>query len=478
MSTENCKCSPFAPERKLRWVQGMAIALGVPVLILPSIGYFAAVLGGFAIIAWMLSVFQGFMQNFAYAELASRYTNCCGLPGFGQEVFKGSSKKEYNFGKFIGGFSAWNYWFTWNSVLAIFTLLISDYLNKMVPALASINFTLLALAVGFIIFGSLIIINYWGVSGGAILSYFLGALSLIPLVIISIAGICSDNFQLANITNNWLPTDWTWGYDKIFLLLGMMAMAQWSACGWETAAIYAPLYKKPKTDLPKAIFSCGFICLVTYFIVQAACTGVLGLDGIAESKFSPMLSLAKMTMGSAGTVITIIMLMASMVLIIQTAILGSGSAMAEMADDGNLPMSLGKRNKHGVPTVAMIFTASLNLVFITLGSPTSILAAAAIGYVLTNGISLFAYVKACKHFDELSEEEDANIYKAPRGWKYVALFFGLLNIPLYCIGIVYLNVIDPAYGLSNTLGGMVIVLLFVPLWLYMKHTYKTQNGHY
>ncbi len=52
-------------ERTIDWKQGLAIAIGVPLLILPSIGYFASYLWSFAIIVWGLSVFQGFMQNLA-----------------------------------------------------------------------------------------------------------------------------------------------------------------------------------------------------------------------------------------------------------------------------------------------------------------------------------------------------------------------------------------------------------------------------
>ena len=475
MSTESSNnCLPFLPERKLSWVQGMSIALGVPVLILPSIGYFAIFLGAFAIIAWMISVFQGFMQNLAYGELASRYPQACGLPGFAQVVFNGKTENNpYGVGKFIDGFSAWGYWFAWNPVLAIFSLLIGEYLNGMVPAFANVDKMVLSLAVGFIIYTGLIIINYSGVTGGAMLSYFLAALSLIPLVIISVSAILSDNFHLTNITQHWLPSDWVWSFDKVLMILGVMAMAQWSACAWETAAIYAPLYKNPKSSIPKALFGCGTICLITYFLVQTACTGTLGLEGITAASYSPMLSVAQMTMGEVGATITIIMLLASMVLIIQTAFLGSSSAMAAMSEEGNLPSIFGKRNKHEVPISAMISIAILNLVLITMGTPTSILAASAFGYVIANSVSLFAYVKASKHFKEQSDEQNANSFHAPKGWRWVALFFGLINMPLYCIGIVYLNVTDPACGVVNTLFGIAIVLLFIPLWLYKKFTWSS-----
>jgi len=41
---------------KISWKQGLVIALGVPMLILPNIGYFAGYVGVFSIIVWILSI--------------------------------------------------------------------------------------------------------------------------------------------------------------------------------------------------------------------------------------------------------------------------------------------------------------------------------------------------------------------------------------------------------------------------------------
>ncbi len=60
-------------ERSIDWKQGLAIASGVPLLILPSLGYFPLWVASAAILIWGLSVLQGFMQNLAYAELATTF---------------------------------------------------------------------------------------------------------------------------------------------------------------------------------------------------------------------------------------------------------------------------------------------------------------------------------------------------------------------------------------------------------------------
>ena len=460
MSDENSENGGL--QRTIDWKQGLAIALGVPVLILPSIGYFANYVWAFAIIVWILSVFQGFMQNFAYGELATIFPKASGLPGYAQSVF-GSSKgdKKYDKGKLLGGFSAWSYWFAWNPVLAIFAILIGSYLKGLVPAFAGVPDLVLYLASGAVVYLFLILVNYRGLAGGATLGYILAVLSLAPLIIISIAPFITGHFELSNITGAWLPTDWSWDVNHILILLGLFAMAQWSACAWETAAIYGPEYKEPKSDVPKALFICGAICLVTFILVQAACTGVLGIKGILAEPFSPMLPMAKMTLGPIGGSLAILMLIAAMVMIIQTAFLGASRAMYSMAEEGNLPKFFGKMNIHGTPVNAMIIIAILNMGFICLGTPAAILSASAIGYVCANGISLFAYVKA-KFDPRFSKLERP--FKAPGGWQYVALFFGLFNLPLCLIGIIYLNSLEVGWG--STIVGFVVLTLYVPLWIY------------
>ena len=449
-------------QRTIDWKQGLAIALGVPVLILPSIGYFASYVWAFAILIWALSVFQGFMQNFAYGELATMFPKASGLPGYAQSVFGAKrGSKQYDKGKLLGGFSAWSYWFAWNPVLAIFSILIGSYLKGLVPAFAGVPDLILYLASGATVFSFLILVNYRGLSGGATLGYILAVLSLAPLIIISIAPFATGQLEISNITGAWLPTDWSWDVQHILILLGLFAMAQWSACAWETAAIYGPEYKDPKSDVPKALFICGSICLVTFILVQAACTGALGIEGILAEPISPMLPLAQMTLGPIGGALTILMLVAAMILIIQTAFLGASRAMYSMAEEGNLPGFFGKMNPHGTPVNAMLVIALLNMGFIFLGTPAAILAASAIGYVCANGISLLAYVKA-KTDPKFSNLERP--FKAPGGWKYVALFFGLFNLPLCLIGIIYLNSLE--VGWTSTIVGFVVLALYIPLWLY------------
>jgi len=311
-------CDASELERTIDWKQGLAIALGVPLLILPSLGYFPLWVSSAAIIVWGLSVFQGFMQNLAYGELATAFPHASGLPGFAQNVFK---TKDYT-GKFdksklIGGFSAWSYWFAWNPVLAIYAILVGSYTYNLFPILAeTFSEYQLSLVAGIVIFGGLILVNYRGLEGGALAGYILAALSLLPLIVITLAPFATGDVVMSNITSQWLPADWAWDAHHILILLGLFAMAQWSACAWETAAVYGPEYKNPGSDIPKALFVCGVVCFFSFVLVQAAVIGVLGVEGTIAEPISPMIPVAQAAFGSAGAIVAIVMLIAAMVLML------------------------------------------------------------------------------------------------------------------------------------------------------------------
>ncbi|APX02405.1 amino acid permease [Arthrobacter sp. QXT-31] len=132
---------------------------------------------------------------------------------------------------------------------------------------------------------------------------------------------------------------------------------------------------------------------------------------------------------------------------------------------------LGKTNRHGTPFIALLVTAAFNMVLISTGSLAAILAAAAIGYTCANGISLFAYVRARKH-PALAQLERP--FKAPRGWKHVAMLFGLFNLPLCLVGVVYLNSLE--IGWTSTWLGFIVLSLYIPIWLYSQHETRRRNN--
>ena len=305
--------------RTVNWKQGMFIALGVPLLIVPSLYDVEQLVWGLCIVVWTVSVLQGFVQNLAYGEMVTLFPNATGLPGCAQAVFtKDNNNGGIDKGKLIGAFSAWCYWFAWCPVVAIFTMMIGDYLVAMF-SIDWTGWTLLGLymLVGIIVVLIMYILSARGLEGGATVGTILALISMIPIIIILIGGLAAGMFDFSTITSEFTSPDWTWSGSEIAVVLGCFGLAQWSACAWETAAIYGPEYKEPGKDVPKALFGCGIICLIMYFFVSTVVFGSLGHEGIADAGYATLRPIAETAFGEYGSYIALFFLIVAMLLVIQ-----------------------------------------------------------------------------------------------------------------------------------------------------------------
>lgn len=463
--------------RTVDWKEGMFIALGVPLLILPSIYDVASIIWGCCIFVWTVSVLQGFVQNMAYGEMVTAFPNATGLPGCAQAVFSSDTPtKSIDKGKFVGAFSAWCYWFAWCPVVAIFTMMIGDYLVNMfsldISGWAAVG---LYMAVGIIIVAMMYIFGSRGLEEGAKAGTILALVSLIPIIIILLGALVAGMFDFNNITTNWTRPEWSWSLQDIVLVFGCFGLAQWSACAWETAAIYGPEYKNPGKDVPKALFGCGFICLFMYFFVSTAIYGSLGQSGVESAGYATLVPIAQFVFGEAGSYIALFFLIVAMILIIQTGFLGSSRTLFSMAREKNMPAWFGKTNSHGMPTNAMLFVSIFNLALVFIiemsafvynqtTTSMTVLTASAIGYCIANGVALIAYVKTRTNtrFKSLGRS-----FKAPKGWQYIIAIMVIVQFFIWLPCLLYWSYYLTG-GFIAILLGIVILVAFVPIWYWVQ----------
>ena len=479
----------------------MFIALGVPILILPSLVDLADTLWAFGIVMWTICVLQGFLQNTAYGEMVTTFPRAAGLPGCAQVVFTPVEKtKKYDMGKLIGAFCAWCYWFAWTPVVAIFTTLIGDYVMfyfDMDPGQTLLVYT----ALGLVIVTVMTLISARGLTGGSLFGLVLAIVAIVPLVVILTGAYFAGGdgggamFDLGRIGESWYPAGWEWNGFDIAMLFGAFALAQWSGCAWETAALYGPEYKDPGKDVPKALFACGLICLLLYFFVAFSVFGALPIDdifygepGVSGNQYHTLYPIAMAVFGDIGGTIAIIMLISAMLLIIQTGFLGSSRTLYYMSEEGNLPKYLSRKNKRGMPVMAMLTVSVVNMILIVtataeipdplgepgavmVGGPVMILAASAVSYCLAHVIALSAYFKSKT---DIRFKDLARPFSAPKGWKYVALFMVFYEACVLIPCLIYWMYL--AYGLMTMIVGIVILGGFFPIWFWTQSKLMKDGG--
>lgn len=480
-AAEAAEATPNKHENELAksidWKQGVLIAMGIPILILPSLYDLADSLWAMSVAVWTVSVLTGFLINFGIGELAATF-GIAGIGGCAQFVFRNDEKyknKRINWGRFIGAVGAWAYFSTWLPVIPIFTIMTGTYLYDFIPALHAVNLTVLNMVLGIAIFGFIILVGSKGLQGGAKVQLVLAMITIVPLLIIAIIPFFNGYFDLNMITSQWTPADWNWDSNGVLFLMGCMAVAQWSAVGWESCATYGSEYKNPSRDVPKALIVCGLLCLLMYFVVSFAVFGTLGITGIDEAGYSTLLPISEHEFGVVGAAVAMILLIAGMIMIIQTAFLDCARTTYVMAHDGNLPRFLGKTNTNGVPIYAMLFEAIVGLIMIPMGSPGAILCASSFGFSFAIGMASLAFIKA--RYDPRFKNVHRT-WRAPRGWVGVSVFVVILEFFLYIPGLIVYGI--QKFGMSAVLFGVGILVAYIPCWLILqwydnKHPLKERS---
>lgn len=469
--------------KSIDWKQGMIIAMGVPILILPGIYDIAGTAWGLSIFIWTISVLQGFAQNLAIGEMASTLETP-GIGGCAQKVFTKPNGGRYGLGKFVGAFTAWSYWFTWTPVIPIFTCTSVDYITKYLEyglgmdPLSDTATLIFQLLLGAIIFSVIVYVGSKGLSGGAKLGLILALVAILPLLVVIIMPLLGltmgsgalTGFSIDMILENLTPPGWDWGVNDFLMVFGMFAYAQWCACAWESTATYGAEYKNPGKDLPKAMISAGLICLFMYFLVPFVVYGMMDPAVIDEWGISTLYPIAEFDFGSIGLIIALVLLVAGMVMLIQTAFLGSSRTLYFMGHEGNMPKVFTTTNKNGAPLVAMAFQFIMGLVFIVIihfGSVGMILAASSFGFAFALGMGMLAFVvsRTSPRFKDLPRP-----YRAPRGWLYVAGFLMIYQffVLIPCLAYWCING-GIENGVFSVVIGAVILLCYIPIWLVLQY---------
>jgi len=437
--------STSALHRTIDWKGAFWVASGVPALVLFSIGGIAGTVGVPAFAVWTVSMCMGMIQSFTYAEIAGLFPNKSG----GASVYGAAAWLKY--GKFIAPLSVWCNWFAWSPVLSLGSAIAAGYImdyvapaptaeaiQAAITAAASSGTTidaaaattqlmpihnwslfsasipgLVDISIGwtFIIGAALMLIafaiQHRGILGTAKVQTVVGLVIVITLLIVGVVPFFNGNFHSENfspfvpLAAAYAPDPGSWNNAGWTLILGGMFIAAWSTYGFETAVCYTSEFKNPETDTFKAIFYSGLLAMLLFILVPITFQGYLGVKGMLDPGVVAGTGVAAVMAdmvggtGAAFHSIMVALMIASLILIIITAMAGSSRTLYQGSVDGWLPRYLSHVNHHGAPTGAMWTDLCFNLILLTFAASDAtayyfILAVSNCGYIIFNFLNLNA----------------------------------------------------------------------------------------
>ena len=375
--------------KALRWYDGFVVALANPGFLIGSLGYSIGVLGGWgAVILWTISMVIGTLSNWIYSESAAMFPD---KPG-GIALYAHEGWRRYF--SLIGPIATFGYWFAWSSVLAIFGLVVGSLIQaQWFPGEDWTFSTGLAdgLGLGHVIGAFLIvavwIFNIFGVRIAVSVAYVTGALLMIPLAVFIILPYLTGDWDSANL--NWgvggEGIDWKTAVVWLYIM-------GWSAYGVETCAAFAPEYKDTVRDTSLALRSAALFSLAVYFLLPLGLTGAVGEQAAIDDPVGFYVPAFEQIVGGASDFM-VVLLIASLVLSMNTATADGSRALYGIARDDMTVKQLYHLNRFRVPGRAMTVDMIVNLGLLFLvGNVLAILVAGNLGYMSAHFFALTGFL--------------------------------------------------------------------------------------
>ena len=431
------------------WQLGMAVASGVPVLILLSLGPVAVLAGPPSVVVWALAALIGLAMALPFAELVGLFPAQAG----GIAVVTAHALRPRS--RFLGVIVQWSYWLGWTLGLAINAILAGDYLRqRFLPGSSSWAAWLIAVSV----LGLSVAVNHRGIKPGAWVQSALITSTAVVLLFLLVVPLLSGDMDLARLVPFRPPGGWG-SVDALVAIAGASFIAGWSAYGAEIALTYSGEYRRGVLDAVRALLVVAAVIVVVFSLVPVLVLATVEPGTVAGGPVQLFESLPGAS-SWAGAVLVPVALVGAFFLALNTIAIGSSRTLWQMARNGEAWPVLGRLNRHGAPGNALLFDLVFNATVLAASFlinenraevPIALLASANVGYFVCLILALVAAWMMRRTAPGL-----ARPFRAPRGAVGLGLFLAVFNTAL-------LAGAGAAWGWHNIALGVAVLIANVVL---------------
>jgi basic amino acid/polyamine antiporter, APA family len=280
-----------------------------------------------------------------YAEVASQFTGSGGSYLY----------VRYTFGRLAGIQVGWLNLLTRFTAYAAAVNLFVQYLGQFIPEVAQPVPRLIVIT---LLVGTLVLVNYRGVSGGTLVSNVSAVAKLIPLALIWVSG---GGYRLTHPPT--VATVAQAGADGWFKAMLLLFFAYG---GYEAILIASGEAKDPRKDAPFALFVGLLVVSLIYTLIQFVVVGVLP-DAAHSDR--PLADVAGTLIGPAGAGLVAVAALISVCGFLSAHMLTGSRSIFSLADLGDFPRGFAVVHpRFRTPHVAIMTFGSLIWLFAAFGS--------------------------------------------------------------------------------------------------------------
>lgn len=458
--------------KTLRWYDGFVIALANPGFLLGSLGYSVLDLGGWgAMMLWAITAALAVFLNIIYSELAAMFPD---KPG-GIALFAHEGWRKYT--TLVGPIATFGYWIAWSVVLAIFGILIGQFIQAewfpgsplgtpfddgwfAMPAIPLFGGVHIGLpqVIATVLIVVVWLFNVLGVRVSVGFGYLAGILLMFPLFAFTVLPYLTGDFDSANLTYKLNDGGLAWGGWQLALV--WVWLMTWSAWGVDVCATFAPEYKDTVNDTKKALRSAAVFSLLVYTFLPLGMVGAGGEENVSGYLYPAVLD--KLVGNGLGNFF-VICLIASFLISMNTATADGSRALYGIARDGMTVKQLYHLNRFHVPGRAMTVDMVVNILFVWFfGNILLILAASNLGYVLAHFFALTSFMLLRKDRPDWPRP-----IRLGRGWIYIAGVLAAICLVLTVVGFGWFQIAAGGFGTGAKAKVVGIASLVVGLLLFL-----------
>lgn len=447
----------FASERRGRLLRVLGVGFGLAVIIGNTIGagIFRAP-GDIAshlphpwlfLAVWMIGGLYALLGALSLAELGAMIPR-----SGGQYVFA-----RYALGEYAGFIVGWSDWLSTCGSAAAVSLVIGEFAGALFPQLA--GKTVATATTVAIVFA---VLQWRGISWGSAVQNTTSLLKALAfLLLIAAAFAFGGQGSFADTTAQPVPG----GFALLAAVVLSLQAVIYTYDGWSGVVYFSEEVTDPGRDIPRSMIGGVLLIVAIYLLVNLALLYVLPISAIAGKSFAAGAA-AEVIFGRNGDVIFRSLTIVSMLSAINAYHLMSTRVLFALSRDGLFAKRAAAVNKGGTPTVAMVMSVAVAVLFIIFGQTFDKVIQALAFFFVANYTLSFISVFVLRR----REPEKERPYRA---WGYpLTTALALVGSVIFLLGAIAADVAGQTrYGLY----ALALLAVSYPLFRLLKKAVKSEG---
>jgi APA family basic amino acid/polyamine antiporter len=350
--------SAFAPGRRGRLLQVLGVGFGVAIAIGNTIGagIFRAP-GDVAsrlpdtwlfLAAWTVGGLYAFLGALQIAELGTM------LPrSGGQYVFS-----RHALGDYAGFVVGWSDWLSTCGTAAAVAIVLAELASALVPSLVE-----QVPAVAAAVAAAFAVLQWRGIREGSLVQNITSALKAVALVALIVAAFAFG--AQATPQAGAVPAPPAGLALATAFLLALQGVI-YTYDGWTGPVYFSEEVREPSTAIPRSLLSGVFLIIAIYLLLNLSMLYVLPVSRLAGEQFAAG-AVANAIAGERGRSLLQFLMLVSLLSAMNSNHLMASRVLFAMSRDGLFSYRASTVNEGGTPTVALLVSAIVAILFIVFG---------------------------------------------------------------------------------------------------------------